>query len=1077
MKEKISIPQPPTYGPLGNMPLIDASNPSISIGALAKKYGPIFRFTAPGFSTLIVSSPELVTEVCDVTRFDKYVFSELENARAFGGDGLFTSWTHEPNWRKAHNILLPTFGKQSMKGYHSMMVDIAQQLILKWERLNPLEPVDVADDMTRLTLDTIGLCGFNYRFNSFYRKDHDPFVQSMVRALDEAMHRSSRLKIQNMLMFNTKKRFEDDVQAMFTLVDQIITDRKANFQPGMTDLLARMLEGRDPESGEQLDTENIRHQIITFLIAGHETTSGLLSFTMYLLLKHPEVLKKAQLEVDEVIKNSTPSYEEVNQLKYIRMILNESLRLWPTAPGFEVYAKEDTVIGEGFHIPKGQNLSILLTLLHRDPTAWGEDAELFRPERFEDPAQVPNHAYRPFGNGERACIGMQFALYEATMVVGMIIKHFELIDFNNYQLQVKQTLTIKPDHFQMKIKPRLQKTHTNMDTNPQDPTSYSTSHFLGSGSLETKSFSATEQIDDRSLLVLYGSNLGTAEGIARHIFQTAHGYGIHALVAPLNDWKGKLPKGALVIIVTASYNGNAPHNASEFVEWLKTTGDHTEQGLRYAVFGCGDRSWSGTYQSVPRFIDDQLEAIGGNRLMPRGEADASSDIEQQTTTWLSQLWPLVLDTLGLQIDEIKSETLDKLHMHFVDEEPQIPNIRTYGAAYGTVLSNRELQATNSGRSTRHIEISLPKNVHYMEGDHVGVLPKNRNTAIQRVLNRFSLTGTETIQLSTDAHHLTHLPLDRSINVYELIQTCIEIQEPATRAQLQELAVHTVCPPHRRELEAMLDDERFSDYILGHRISMLDLLEQYEACELPFTRFLELLPPLKPRYYSISSSPYVQSEQISITVGVVRDRAWNGKGEYAGVASCYLAECIPGERVLLFVETPDSGFQLPTDPNLPIIMIGPGTGVAPFRGFLQARSAQKEQGKPLGEAHLFFGCRNESDYLYREELLQFEEEGIVKLHTAFSRREGQSRIYVQDLIQMSKEQLMQLMNKKGKIYVCGDGSRMAPAVESILKEAYQKTENVGVEEAEQWLRQLQEEGRYVKDVWAGSPKSSSRHVLA
>ena len=288
--------------------------------------------------------------------------------------------------------------------------------------------------------------------------------------------------------------------------------------------------------------------------------------------------------------------------------------------------------------------------------------------------------------------------------------------------------------------------------------------------------------------------------------------------------------------MTASYNGKAPHNASAFVEWLETSKNHTEQGLRYAVLGCGDRSWSGTYQSVPRFIDEQLEIRGGSRLIPRGEADASSDIERQISTWLSQLWPLVLDTLGLQVDEVKPEASHNLQIHFVDEPPTIPFIQTYGAAYGIILSNCELQAANSGRSTRHIEISLPKDVHYTEGDHVGVIPKNRNTTIQRVLTRFGLTGTESIRLSTTAHHLTHLPLDRTINVVEVIQTCIEIQEPATRAQLQELAIHTVCPPHRKELEAMMDDERYSDFILGKRVSMLDLLEQYEACQLPFSRF-------------------------------------------------------------------------------------------------------------------------------------------------------------------------------------------------------------------------------------------------
>ncbi|WP_366296603.1 cytochrome P450 [Paenibacillus sp. AN1007] len=1068
-----SIPQPPTYGPLGNMPLIDPDQPSLTLGTLAEKYGPIFRFTAPGFSTIVLSGPDLVAEACDVNRFDKYVFSELQNVRAFGGDGLFTSWTHEPNWRKAHNILLPTFGKQAMKGYHPMMIDVAEQLILKWKRLNPQDSIDVADDMTRLTLDTIGLCGFDYRFNSFYREEHAPFVKSMVRALDEAMHRSSRMKIQNMLMFRTKKQFESDIETMFTLVDQIIAERKASSQAGKTDLLARMLEGRDPESGERLDNENIRHQIITFLIAGHETTSGLLSFTLYLLLKNPEVLKKAQLEVDKILTSSTPSYEEVLQLKYIRLILNESLRLWPTAPGFEVYAKEDTVIGERFHIPKGQNLSILLTRLHRDRTVWGEDAEFFRPERFEDPTKVPHHAYKPFGNGERACIGMQFALYEATLVVGMILKNFELNDFNNYQLDVKQTLTLKPGDFQIQAKPRDPETLTDSTTASLNSTSVPTQADSTTGTVTVLSQSnqSAAKNGEPSLFVLYGSNLGTAEGIARQITHTALGYGIQTEIASLNDWAGRLPSQALVIIVTASYNGKAPYNATKFVEWLKQAEAGAGQGVRYAVFGCGDRSWSGTYQSIPRYIDNQMETIGGKRLLSRGEADANSDMEHQVKNWLRGMWTAVTKTLGVQSDPVKPKLPSGLKMEFVNEPPQIPYIKTYGAFYGKVTSNHELQAPDSGRSTRHIEIRLPENIGYQEGDHIGVLPLNSKINIERVLTRFNLEGGEMIRLSADVKHLTHLPMDRTINVRELLQSCVELQEPATRLQLQELATSTVCPPHRRELEVVMDDEHYTREILDLRITMLDLLEKYEACELNFSRFLEISTPLKPRYYSISSSPRLQPEQVSITVGVLRDPAWNGKGEYAGVASCYLAERVPGDRVLLFVETPESGFQLPKDASVPIIMIGPGTGVAPFRGFLQARYALKQEGVSLGDAHLFFGCRNDADFLYRDHLLKFEQEGIVKVHTAFSRIDGEPRVYVQDLVKRAGLEIMDLLDRQGKIYVCGDGRRMAPAVEETLKETYQKTKNVKLEEAELWLRQMQDEGRYVKDVWAGYSSTS------
>ncbi|WP_339260904.1 cytochrome P450 [Paenibacillus sp. FSL R5-0713] len=1071
MNNTTHIPQPKMYGPLGNLPLIDKNKPTLSLGALAEQYGPIYRLTVPGYSGLIVSGPDLVAELCDVSRFDKFVYNELENVRAFGGDGLFTSRTSEPNWKKAHNILLPTFSKQAMKGYHPMMVDIAEQLINKWARLNSNDTIDVADDMTRLTLDTIGLCGFNYRFNSFYRQDHSPFIESMVRALNEAMQKSSRLKIQNLLMVKTKRQFQDDIQTMFSLVDQIIEERKASSASEEVDLLARMLNGKDPGTGEMLDDENIRYQIITFLIAGHETTSGLLSFALYFLLNNPESLQKAYDEVDQILVSDSPQYEEILQLAYIRMILSESLRLWPTAPGFDVYAKEDTVIGGKYPLKKGESCSILLPQLHRDREAWGEDAELFRPERFEDTTKVPHHAYKPFGNGERACIGMQFALYEATLVLGMVLKHFELIDYSNYELDVKQTLTLKPGDFRIQVKARA----------ATQPMNKATVYAKEEPDVVHKNVASDRQMGenvfveadgDPSLLVLYGSNLGTAEGIARELVEKGRSYGIPSEAATLNEWMGRLPRQGVVLIVTASYNGKPPQNATAFVDWLKEAESEDARDVNYAILGCGDRSWSGTYQSIPRLMDEKLENLGGNRLLSRGEADAGGDIEKQVEAWQHMLWPQVLNALGINAEVVKPTwpSTRGIQMEFVHEEAEMPIAQTYDASYATVLVNKELQEMGSGRSTRHIEVLLPKGMTYREGDHLGVLPNNQSQNVDRVLSRFGLSGDVHVQLTSDTKHLTHLPLNRPVKVQELLTQCVELQTPATRTQLQELANHTVCPPHKRELEGMLDENSYRDYILAHRITMLDLLEKYEACELPFEKCIELLPPLKPRYYSISSSPRLNSKQASITVSVVREPAWSGRGEYLGVASSYLASCQSGERILMFVRTPESEFVLSEEADVPMIMVGPGTGVAPFRGFLQARAVMKQRGLPLSVAHLFFGCRDDSDFIYRQELERFEREGIVKLHTAFSRAEGKPKTYLQDLMKEDSEQLLHMLMNNGRIYVCGDGSQMAPAVEEALQQAYQKVQGATRQQAKEWLIQLQAEGRYLQDVWAGNKRT-------
>ncbi|MCY8084871.1 bifunctional P-450/NADPH--P450 reductase [Bacillus inaquosorum] len=1060
MKETSPIPQPKTFGPLGNLPLIDKDRPTLSLIKLAEEQGPIFQIHTPAGTTIVVSGHELVKEVCDEERFDKSIEGALEKVRAFSGDGLFTSWTHEPNWRKAHNILMPTFSQRAMKDYHEKMVDIAVQLIQKWARLNPNEAVDVPGDMTRLTLDTIGLCGFNYRFNSYYRETPHPFISSMVRALDEAMHQMQRLDFQDKLMVRTKRQFHHDIQTMFSLVDSIIAERRSNGDQDEKDLLARMLNVEDPETGEKLDDENIRFQIITFLIAGHETTSGLLSFAIYYLLKHPDKLKKAYEEVDRVLTDAAPTYKQVLELTYIRMILNESLRLWPTAPAFSLYPKEDTVIGGKYPITTKDRISVLIPQLHRDRDAWGEDAEEFRPERFEHQDQVPHHAYKPFGNGQRACIGMQFALHEATLVLGMVLKYFTLIDHENYELDIKQTLTLKPGDFRIRVQTRNQEAiHADV------PAAEKAAPDEQKEKTETKGASVIG-LNNRPLLVLYGSDTGTAEGVARELADTASLHGVRTEVAPLNDQIGKLPQEGAVVIVTSSYNGKPPSNAGQFVQWLQEIKPGELEGVHYAVFGCGDHNWASTYQYVPRFIDEQLAEKGATRFSPRGEGDVSGDFEGQLDEWKKSMWSDAIKAFGLELNENADKERSTLSLQFVRGLGESPLARSYEAAHASIAENRELQSANSDRSTRHIEIALPPDVEYREGDHLGVLPRNSQTNVSRILHRFGLKGTDQVTLSASGRSAGHLPLGRPVSLQDLLSYSVEVQEAATRAQIRELAAFTVCPPHKRELEDLTAEGVYQEQILKKRISMLDLLEKYEACDMPFERFLELLRSLKPRYYSISSSPRVNPEQASITVGVVRGPAWSGRGEYRGVASNYLAERKAGDDVVMFVRTPESRFQLPEDPETPIIMVGPGTGVAPFRGFLQARAALKREGKTLGEAHLYFGCRNDRDFIYREELEQFEKDGIVTVHTAFSRKEGMPKTYVQHLMSDHAETLISILDRGGRLYVCGDGSKMAPDVEAALQKAYQSVHGTSEQEAQNWLKHLQDTGIYAKDVWSG-----------
>jgi cytochrome P450 / NADPH-cytochrome P450 reductase len=229
----------------------------------------------------------------------------------------------------------------------------------------------------------------------------------------------------------------------------------------------------------------------------------------------------------------------------------------------------------------------------------------------------------------------------------------------------------------------------------------------------------------------------------------------------------------------------------------------------------------------------------------------------------------------------------------------------------------------------------------------------------------------------------------------------------------------------------------------------------------------MLSLLAPRYYSISSSNSIDPARCSITVGVVEGPAASGRGIYRGICSNYLAGRRAGETVYATVRETKAGFRMPDDPAVPIIMIGPGTGLAPFRGFLQERAVRKAKGATLGPAMLFFGCRHpEQDFLYADQLKAFAADGIVELHTAFSRAQGQ-KTYVQDLIEAQKQRVFDLIDQGAIIYICGDGGKMEPGVKATLIAIHRERTGADAQAGQGWIDDLGAKNRYVLDVWAAS----------
>ncbi|MFI9173908.1 cytochrome P450 [Streptomyces lincolnensis] len=451
------LPHPPRRVPLlGDVLGVDRHSPLQDTVRHARRLGPIFRRKAFGREFVFTWGADLVADLADETRFAKHVGLGVANLRPVAGDGLFTAYNHEPNWQLAHDVLAPGFNREAMQGYHAMMLAVAGRLTDHWDRAQAAgREVDVPGDMTKLTLETIARTGFGHDFGSFERARPHPFVTAMVGTLTYAQRLNSVPFPQ--LLREAARRNEADIAHLNRTVDALVRDRRTSSADGGGDLLDRMLETSHPQTGERLSAENVRRQVITFLVAGHETTSGALSFALHYLARHPEIAARARAEVDQVWGDTAePGYDQVAKLRYVRRVLDETLRLWPTAPAFAREAREDTVLAGAHPMRRGAWTLILLPMVHRDPAVWGADAERFDPDRFEAKAvrSRPAHTYKPFGTGARACIGRQFALHEATLVLGLLLRRYELRPDPAYRLRVTERLTLMPDGLRLRLERR-----------------------------------------------------------------------------------------------------------------------------------------------------------------------------------------------------------------------------------------------------------------------------------------------------------------------------------------------------------------------------------------------------------------------------------------------------------------------------------------------------------------------------------------------------------------------------------------------------------------------------------------------
>ncbi|AXG81731.1 cytochrome P450 [Streptomyces paludis] len=1080
---------PPHTETRHGLPVVDPSAAPAPAGPLvlatmerARTYGPDFYQRFGGHELLFAGGLGLVTELADEQRFAKFVGPALVNVREFAGDGLFTAFNDEPNWAKAHDLLMPAFALGSMRRYHPVMLRVARRLLTAWDgHAAAGTPVDVADDMTRMTLDTIGLAGFGFDFGSFDSDRPHPFVGAMVRCLTWAMTRTGRPPATAAGAADeaaaADTAFRTDAAYLASVVDEVIAARTAAPRPGAKDrpgaddrsdaddLLGLMLTARHPSDGTTLDVENIRNQVITFLIAGHETTSGTLAFALYFLSQHPEVLRAVRREVDGLWGDAAdpePTYEDIGRLRYTRQVLNETLRLWPAAPGFARQALVDTVIGDGVHLHAGEPAFVSIPMLHRDPV-WGDNPELFDPSRFDPEVEAARspHAFKPFGTGERACIGRQFALHEATMLLGMLVHRYRLIDQDRYTLTIKQTLTIKPDGFTLGLVPRTPAERAvPAAAQPSAPAS------AADTSLPTRVREGTR------LLLLHGSNYGACRDFAGQLAGAAGELGCATEVAPLDAYAGALPLDRPLIITAASYNGQPTDDATAFVRWLETAEPGAADGVTYAVLGIGDRNWAATYQRVPTLIDRRLAELGGTRLLARAEGDASGDLAGATREFTRRMRTALLARAGDPASAGAAVAAGPGYLvHEVAGAPGAALAARHGMTAMTVTAAGSLSAPAYPRAKRFVRVALPPGGTYRTGDHLAVLPVNDPALAERAAKLLGANLDTVLSITPVPPRSGALAVDRPLTVRELLTRHVELQDRPTAEQLRTLAAVNPCPPERRALAALAAD---AQALAADPRTLLDVIEDHPALReaLTWPVVLDLLPPLRPRTYSVSSSPAVDPERIDLMVSLLEAPGRAGRGTYRGTGSGHLHTVVPGDTVLARLQPCREAFRIGHDDRDPVIMVAAGTGLAPFRGAIADRRTRAAAGDRLAPALCYFGCdAPDADYLYAEELRAAEEAGAVSLRPVFSAAPVAGARFVQHRIAAEADEVWALLEAGARVYVCGDGRHMAPGVRQAFRDLYARRTPgpggpAGEQAGEEWLRRLMDRGRYVEDVYAG-----------
>lgn len=599
----------------------------------------------------------------------------------------------------------------------------------------------------------------------------------------------------------------------------------------------------------------------------------------------------------------------------------------------------------------------------------------------------------------------------------------------------------------------------------------------------------------KNVVVFYGSQTGTAEEFACRLSKDCQRYGMKGI--PMDPEECNMEdlsnfseiENSLAIFCMATYGeGDPTDNAQEFYNILQT-GEIDLTGLKYAVFGLGNKTYE-HYQSMGIYVDKRLEELGGTRIFELGMGDDDANIEEDFLSWREKFWPAVCEHFNIQAvgDDIsiRQYTLtvhDDLaaDQYFHGEMSRLGSYKLQKPPYDAknpflapVIVHKELHKNDSDRSCMHIEFDISDSkIRYDAGDHVAVFPSNNPDFVERIgkLLEIDLDTVFTLNnVDVEANKKHPFPCPTTYRV--ALTHYVDIMNPLKSHVLKELSDYAKEPKDKEFMEKISSTsaegrQLYNEWIVKDHRNIVAILEDIHSLKPAPDHLCELLPRLQARYYSISSSAKVHPTKIHITAVLVDYVTPTGRPT-KGVATGFLSLQKPSNdnaRVPIYVRK--SQFRIPFKPSTPIIMVGPGTGIAPFRGFIQERDYLKKQEKVVGDTILYFGCRHkEQDFLYREELEEYcNNKTLTKLHVAFS-RDTDKKVYVQHLLKENKDEVWQVIESGGHFYICGDATRMARDVNetllSIIMECGKFTDK---SYATDYIKKMQARGRYSCDVWS------------